>query len=307
MSLIAIGDVHGDLDALVRILLGAQLVDQEGHWAGRDTELVLMGDLNDRGPESVNVMDFVMAIQGEALATGGVVHALLGNHELLAARQDHRYVWAREYLAFEHFWFGDVNGLNAIYGGDSPYAQWLRRRPTIVCVASTAFVHAGLNAWTPHWTVSDLNRIVSQWIAAAQGVGETPDEDTAWTVEEDGPSPLWMHRFTPSPAAHASDEDRAALNGWLAHLGVERLVVGHMVTRALDFAIAYPHQEYKEAVACIDTGISRSFGGRLSAVEIDGSHIRAHYFDRGTDDTPTTLVVRAACEQHRQSFGTPDA
>jgi len=265
--------------------------------------LVFVGDLNDRGPESVNVMDCVMALQHDASAGGGAVHSLLGNHELLAVRQDYRYTLGQEFLAFEHYWYNDVNGLDAIYLGNGPYARWLRTRPTMLVAGSTMFVHAGLDAWVLDWDPARMNAVVAQWVAYFQGAGESPPEDTIWTIEEDRCSALWTPKFGTSQTKPPSAKDHAALAAWLARLGVTRLVVGHMVTMALDFAIAYPHPAYGESVAGIDTGISRSFGGRLSALEIDGSAARPHYFDRGSGDTETTKAVRAACEARRTSYG----
>lgn len=115
--LIAIGDIHGDLDALVRILIGAELIDLNGNWIASDADVVLMGDLNDRGPDSVAVMDLVMALESNAPEHRSSVAALLGNHELLVGRGDFRYVTAREVLQLERVWIDEQNGPNAVLGG----------------------------------------------------------------------------------------------------------------------------------------------------------------------------------------------
>jgi hypothetical protein len=70
-----VGDVHGHLQALERLLddLG---YDADGrHAAGR--RLVFVGDLCDRGPDSPGVFELVM----RAVGKGGAV-CLLGNHEI---------------------------------------------------------------------------------------------------------------------------------------------------------------------------------------------------------------------------------
>lgn len=70
-----VGDVHGQLQALERLLdlLG---YDADGrHAAGR--RLVFIGDLCDRGPDSPGVFELVM----RAVAKGGAT-CLLGNHEI---------------------------------------------------------------------------------------------------------------------------------------------------------------------------------------------------------------------------------
>jgi hypothetical protein len=45
-------------------------------------------------------MELLMRLEGEALAAGGRVHVLIGNHESLILTGDMRYVSEQEYAAF---------------------------------------------------------------------------------------------------------------------------------------------------------------------------------------------------------------
>ncbi|HEV2583442.1 MAG TPA: metallophosphoesterase family protein [Ktedonobacteraceae bacterium] len=83
VSTYVIGDVHGQLKKLTRLLQDAQLISDHLTWEAGTTALWFIGDLLDRGPDSIGVLDFVMRLQGEAAAAGGQVGCLLGNHELL--------------------------------------------------------------------------------------------------------------------------------------------------------------------------------------------------------------------------------
>lgn len=80
---VAIGDVHGDFEALVEILQAANLVDEYAGWSGGDATLVQTGDLLDRGARVREVMDLLMRLQQEAPRAGGEVVVLLGNHEAM--------------------------------------------------------------------------------------------------------------------------------------------------------------------------------------------------------------------------------
>lgn len=73
-----IGDVHGELDALLA-LLGRLGVDLSTNTVERP--LVFVGDLVDRGPDSVGVVDLV-----RSLVDDGVASMVLGNHELNVLR-----------------------------------------------------------------------------------------------------------------------------------------------------------------------------------------------------------------------------
>jgi hypothetical protein len=81
--IIAIGDVHGSLDGLQRILARAGLVDAQGRWTGGKAVLVQTGDFTDRGPRVRGAIELLMGLQRQAKRAGGAVHVLLGNHEAL--------------------------------------------------------------------------------------------------------------------------------------------------------------------------------------------------------------------------------
>ena len=74
---IAISDVHGAYDSMVRTLSAAGVVDEELNWSAQETQLVITGDLLDRGDDSRKVMDLVMQLEEQAANDGGRVHLLL--------------------------------------------------------------------------------------------------------------------------------------------------------------------------------------------------------------------------------------
>lgn len=76
-----VGDIHGEYDALVA-LLEALGYDTDGRHAQGRT-LVFVGDLCDRGPDSVQVMLLV-----EQLVRCAAARCILGNHELNLLRDD---------------------------------------------------------------------------------------------------------------------------------------------------------------------------------------------------------------------------
>ena len=81
-KLIAVGDVHGQFEGFVKILRHAKLLSAQHHWCGGNNRLVQIGDILDRGPFSLKVDALLDQLQAEALAQGGEVIRLVGNHEL---------------------------------------------------------------------------------------------------------------------------------------------------------------------------------------------------------------------------------
>ena len=73
------------------------LVDDNGRWIGGDTVLVQTGDVVDRGPDSLKIIQDLMRLQREAPRAHGQVIALVGNHEAMNLTGDLRYVSAGDY------------------------------------------------------------------------------------------------------------------------------------------------------------------------------------------------------------------
>lgn len=296
--IVAIGDVHGDLDGLLRILIGLRVLDGDGTWIAPSTLVLLVGDLNDRGPDSTSVVSFMIRLQQDAIVNGGRVESLLGNHELLAARGDYSYARAVEVLAMEEFRFDQRMGLNAFYRGTSRYAAWIKSRPVIVKAGDCLFMHAGFGNWLREHHPDWVNSTVASWVAGFQGVADMPDSGTRWLVDGEDNGPLWTFTFAVDAAVHQHTRSSgqtitAVLDSWEA----KHLVVGHTPTRNIDYSIAYPHPAYGEAVAVIDTGISRWFSGRLSALEIQNESLTPLYFERGLEDLALTQRIRKASKE----------
>ena len=98
--LVAIGDVHGDLDDFCAILQRVQLIDEQRHWTGGKATFVQLGDLIDRGPKPREVLDLMMSLDEQAAKAGGQVVSLLGNHEVMNLMGDLRYVSVGNYASF---------------------------------------------------------------------------------------------------------------------------------------------------------------------------------------------------------------
>lgn len=86
-ALYALSDVHGHYDKVKTVLVAGGLVDTRANWQGGNAILVVVGDMINKGEESVQVLKLFRKLQGQAERAGGKVIVLLGNHEaeLLAA------------------------------------------------------------------------------------------------------------------------------------------------------------------------------------------------------------------------------
>ena len=139
-----IGDVHGHLDTLRGLLRDAGLIDPDGTWTGGESRLWLMGDLCDRGPDGIGVIDLVMRLQNEARAAGGMVESLLGNHDvlLLAADRFARNRDDRQGQAFYNGWKRNGGEERDLQWLSSEHVHWLSTRPALAIQDDVLLLHA---------------------------------------------------------------------------------------------------------------------------------------------------------------------
>ena len=74
-----IGDLHGDADCGKYWVERLGLIDEQDHWAQSNASLVFLGDYVDKGPFSLQTIEFVKSLTDRF---PDKVTALLGNHEL---------------------------------------------------------------------------------------------------------------------------------------------------------------------------------------------------------------------------------
>ncbi len=127
MAIYAIGDVHGCADELETLLEALELRTKDKLW--------FVGDLVNRGPASLRVLEIVRGL-GDAATT------VLGNHDL------HLIACALDVRRSRRATFGDVLASKK----RNDMIEWLRHRPLVHRKKKRLLVHAGLD---PRWTVHE--------------------------------------------------------------------------------------------------------------------------------------------------------
>lgn len=98
--IVAIGDIHGEIEGFRNLLKAAGLTDATGRWSGGRTQFIQTGDYTDRGTGTRAVMDLLMALEPQARSARGRVFALLGNHEVMNLIGDTRDVTREIFATF---------------------------------------------------------------------------------------------------------------------------------------------------------------------------------------------------------------
>lgn len=274
--LVAIGDLHGDLGGTRAALRAAGAIDSADRWIGGELVVVQTGDVLDRGDDEQAILDLIARLEIEAKAAGGAFIMLLGNHELMNAAGDFRYVTKGGFADFD-----DVPGLDTAKYEAAPetkrhriaalapgglYAKRLAEHAVIAIVGDTVFSHAGvLGDWVTH--VDDVNRSSRCWLDGQAGSAD--DKPPALASDD---SPVWTRAVGVEPADCA--QAKAALDA----LGVKRMVVGHTVQdRGINAVCG-------DTVWRIDVGLARLYNGPIEVLELsrDAANTSAAKILRGT-------------------------
>lgn len=265
--LVAIGDVHGDFEATRAVLRLAGAIDDQDRWIGKDLVVVQTGDQLDRGDGERKILELLERLVGEAKQAGGALHVLNGNHELMNAAGDLRYVTAGGFVDFAEVPGVDLNDPRAAqappamrgrllaFAPGGPYARKLADRPVALVVGDTVFAHGGVLPQHVRRGLDAINTETQRWL---RGEGEiSPD------ILQGEESPLWTRRFCQDP----TPADCAVADETLAALAIKRMVVGHTVhTQGIV-------RNCDGKVWCIDVGMASYYGGHPEALEIVGDKV----------------------------------
>jgi hypothetical protein len=245
--LVAIGDLHGDLGGARAALRAAGAIDDHDKWIGGDLVVVQTGDVLDRGDDESAILEMLERLAGEAHASGGALVQLLGNHELMNAAGDFRYV---------------TPGGARDFGGDrkaalAPGGAWAKKLAThdeIAIVGDSVLSHAGVLAdWADKLDAENL--AVRCWL---DGQAREPAPSL---VNDD--SPVWTRVYGVEGAVDCGELDKV-----LATLGAKRMIVAHTV-QAHGITSACGDKLWR-----IDVGLAKLYGGPIEVLEVVGDRAK---------------------------------
>jgi hypothetical protein len=255
-SLYVFSDVHGDYQALLKLLAGGGVIDTAHRWKAGDAVLVVVGDLIDKGPDSVDVIRFFIALQSSAAATGGHVIVTMGNHEaqFLADPKNGK---ATASDGFDPELRAAGLSPESVAAGVGDVGLFVRDLPFAARVGDWFFAHAGnTGGRTLARLSSDLQRGVD---AAGFGAPVLSASDSLLEMKL-SQGAFWEAAGTPE----------ATLAQWTSALGVHHLVMGHQPS-AVTFADGVQRkadtifQRYG-TVFLVDTGLSQGVDGTGGAL-----------------------------------------
>ncbi|OJT11453.1 hypothetical protein TRAPUB_12005 [Trametes pubescens] len=294
-TIVAVGDLHGDLPNAQKVLQMAGVVDEHGDWSGGVDFFVQTGDIIDRGDDTIKLYEWMDKLREQAKATEGTVLTHLGNHEWMNAIGDWRYVPATEIKTF-----GTVAARQKMLATGRIGRSWAANYTTTsrlplhpalgppntdydpatdsvstspLSHAAISFVHGGLAPAYPDLTPfpSRINELSTSLLRKLQhrkvhppphppnpypGLPHDATNQEHRLYGSDGP--LWYRGWALDPEEKVCKE----VDDVLSRTGTRRMVMGHTP----DFQKIVSRCGGK--IIIIDTGISHAYGGALSALSV---------------------------------------
>lgn len=214
----AISDIHGQYDVMIKLFQSNGIIDDHLHWSFGNGHLVITGDIFDRGYQVTEILWFIYELEKQAKLDGGLVHFLLGNHEVMVLGGDVRYIH-RKYR-----YTTGISGkrYDQLFDENSVLGRWLRTKPVCISINDIVFLHAGFSKEIVEdgYTIDSVNKIFSEKM-----IGEPSEKiinDTLLNTLYLDNGPIWYRGYIDE--SKFSEQDAIDI---LKSLDKKHIVVGH--------------------------------------------------------------------------------
>ncbi|WP_421753124.1 metallophosphoesterase [Croceimicrobium sp.] len=229
-KLLAISDIEGNFEALQGLLQAHSVMDQNLNWTFGDGHLVLVGDFVDRGVDVAAVLWLIYKLEAEALAQGGQVHFILGNHEILNLQGNFHYAKGKyKKLASLIGVEDDAQANNRLlYSSQSHLGQWLRTKNCIEKIGNQLFVHAGLSPDILKYnlSLSEINELVRKNLDL--DLYKKPNSDSIASFLMGVQSPFWYRGLVRDYKYYPKIRSNE-LSPILSYYHADRIIIGHSI------------------------------------------------------------------------------
>lgn len=255
-------DPHGRLNLVVSLLQGNCVIDKNLNWCFGSNQLVVIGDVFDRGYDVPQIFWLLYKLEAEAEAQGGRVTMILGNHEPMELAGDMRYAKPKykmlaEKLGIEY---------RSLFGNDTELGRWLSTRNAIQQIGRFMFVHAGISGefYERNIPVADVNDTISSVLFMKSKERKAHSELCKFLYGNRGP--IW-YRGLVLKTRKWSPLSSDSLDMVLQRYDIDRIFVGHTIFKDIK-------RFYKGRVIAVNVDNLENYNHKRGrAVLIDGNDI----------------------------------
>ncbi len=267
-KLLALSDIEGNFDMFRKLLQANGVIDEKFNWIFSNGHLILIGDMFDRGNQVTECLWLIYSLEEKAKISGGYVHYILGNHEIMNLRGNHRYVQQKysrnaDLLKIK---------LPRLYGENSELGRWLRTKNVMEKVGDILFVHGGISddVSQTNLSVDEINELLRPYYAS---VNIDSSNSALMKINSTSTSPFWYRGYYAEVNLRPSMQQ---IDDVLQRFGVNQIITGHTIVEGSISA------HYNGKVINTDTEHAR---GKSEALLVEGST----YYRVNTNGNKTLL------------------
>lgn len=250
-SLAIISDIHGEYFKYLALLKGQGIIDSSNRWNFGKGHLVILGDCFDRGDKVTELLWHIFGLEKQAEKAGGMVHYILGNHEVMILGDDLRYL-NDKYRRVE-----EITGMKyqELYSSESLLGKWLRHKPIVISINNLLLVHGGISTEVirKKLHVEEINHLFYQ-MQVLREVESDHDLDNLMFLNEDK-GPIWYRGYFEDPAFSELSADSV-----LNYFGKDHIIVGHTISNGFQ-------SMFGNKILGIDAGISNNLPGAMLIIK----------------------------------------
>ena len=242
----AVSDIHGQYDAFIKLLKNNGVIDQQEKWSFGNGHFVVAGDIFDRGPQVTEVLWFLYDLEKQAEKSGGKLHVLLGNHDVMVLNGNLRSVHPK-YTEIAKI----LNAsFNTLFNKGTVLGDWLQTRPVLVKINNILFTHGGLHPdfVNKGMSLHQINNVFKQQLIES----ELPKKRTDigdYLHRNNGP--IYYRGYFQGELA-----TDAQINQLLTHFKIKNIVVGHTTHKQIE-------TRYNGKVIVIDANMKSGSMGEM--------------------------------------------
>ena len=266
-KLLAISDIEGNFNAFYSLLVGNGVMDESYNWTYGNGHLVLVGDFVDRGTNVTQCLWLIYMLEQEAEKAGGMVHFILGNHEVMNLLGQTEYV-DEKYMALAHRLSGKEDAIKAykyLMSNQRELVRWMKSKNVIERIGKTIFVHGGLSKEliTANMSIGEMNSFLRMALTREYFADDGEANLKKFLM---GPlGPLWYRGLVGRYKKIYTKASQKEVNSTLKYFQAEQMVIGHTVVENIS-------SDYQGKVYRTDIGFpTMKFTGKAQGLLIENN------------------------------------
>lgn len=238
-KIFAISDIEGNFASFTQMLKHAGVIDEKLNWSFGNGHLVVIGDIFDRGIHVTECLWLLYSLEEQAKKSGGFVHTMFGNHDMMNLRGDLRYIEDKYNVVPE------AMGITyrELFGVDTELGRWLRTKNSIVKIGEKIFVHGGLS---PKLAETGLNiDEINDKMRDLMYISHRRESDKTLKLLAGSFGPMWYRGYFMASKKRYKKATDEEVNKVLAHFKGKQVYVGHTI-------FDKPEAHYNRKIIAVD-------------------------------------------------------